>query len=577
MSSSAKKRAEMAKQQKHQSNSNGHIQIVKNVEDTHKSLQELINAGVQGPTRSSNHFRKNELPASFYIPRSACKSRGSSAHSIDVSSDDGLGSSPRHTISPSSSSSVNISGGFPTYPDQHAVSHTRQASAPALINYENNVQTGGHGIGHGITKQQYLHSASHQNAMATKPPVAHHNKFIVPPTNNSSNNNNTTSFNYFYNQNQAVQTMSQSGMTSDYPPPTQVSQHMTHSRSAKSCDFDVIQHNGFLNHGSNPNIDYSSSYNPPSIGMGHLNYPPSQWMGGREKSQSCDPMTIPYQGSSNSDLLNIPKQQAPLPHGWEQVFDERGNPYFVDHNTQSTTWYDPRIPKEEQEESIRRRLLNVNGQTQQYNSNFHNHHAQRNIQVGRQNNDQQSTFIPPSHHHHQQQQQQMRNSNMMNNPMIRASNMQRVNQLKDERNHLLERQQQLSKMGLLDKGPQENNQIFQYSQNTIPTSHHQHLHTNYQGPQNNNFGHSPYNQNVSPSSSGQSPYNMDSMQSPINDNIMDVEFTGLPNNIEMRGDNNNYYDHSLLEPSITQMDPREFDQYLQIADIKKENTGSSMS
>uniref|UniRef100_A0A0K0FAA1 WW domain-containing protein n=1 Tax=Strongyloides venezuelensis TaxID=75913 RepID=A0A0K0FAA1_STRVS len=572
MSASAKKRAVTAKQQKNQSNSNGHIQFNKNVEDTHKSLQELINAGVQGPTRSSNHFRKNELPASFYIPRSACKSRGSSAHSIDVSSDDGLGSSPRHTISPSSSSSVNISGGFPTYPDQHVVSHTRQASAPALINYENNVQTGGHGINHNIAKQQYLHSTSHQNTMATKPPVAHHNKFIVPPPNNS--NNTTGPYNYFYNHNQGHHQMSQSGMTSDYPPSNQVSQHMAHSRSAKSCDFDIIQHNGILNHSSNPNIDYSSSYNPPSIDMRQLNYPSSQWISGREKSQSCDPMTIPYQGSSNNDLINIPKQpQTPLPHGWEQVFDDRGNPYFVDHNTQSTTWYDPRIPKEEQGESIRRRLLNVNGQTQQYHQNFQNLPTQRSIQASRQNNDQQSPFMPSTHHH----QQQIRSPNIMNNHMIRASNMQRVNQLKDERNHLLERQQQLSKMGLLDKGPQENNQIFQYSQNSIPTANHQHLHTNYQGIQNNNFGHSLYNQNLSPSSSGQSPYNMDSMQSPMNDNVMDVEFTGIPNNIEIRGDNNNYFDHSLLEPSITQMDPREFDQYLQIADIKKENTGSSMS
>jgi hypothetical protein len=33
----------------------------------------------------------------------------------------------------------------------------------------------------------------------------------------------------------------------------------------------------------------------------------------------------------------------PLPDGWEEMFDnEVGMPYFVDHNTQTTTWIDPR-------------------------------------------------------------------------------------------------------------------------------------------------------------------------------------------------------------------------------------------
>lgn len=33
-----------------------------------------------------------------------------------------------------------------------------------------------------------------------------------------------------------------------------------------------------------------------------------------------------------------------LPPGWEMLYDRSsGWPYFVDHNTKSTTWQDPRM------------------------------------------------------------------------------------------------------------------------------------------------------------------------------------------------------------------------------------------
>ena len=33
----------------------------------------------------------------------------------------------------------------------------------------------------------------------------------------------------------------------------------------------------------------------------------------------------------------------PLPEGWEELFDEElQQPFFIDHNTQTTTWVDPR-------------------------------------------------------------------------------------------------------------------------------------------------------------------------------------------------------------------------------------------
>jgi len=34
---------------------------------------------------------------------------------------------------------------------------------------------------------------------------------------------------------------------------------------------------------------------------------------------------------------------APLPPGWQMMFDNStGRPFFVDHNTKTTTWDDPR-------------------------------------------------------------------------------------------------------------------------------------------------------------------------------------------------------------------------------------------
>ncbi|EDV26919.1 uncharacterized protein TRIADDRAFT_22479, partial [Trichoplax adhaerens] len=45
-----------------------------------------------------------------------------------------------------------------------------------------------------------------------------------------------------------------------------------------------------------------------------------------------------YPYSSNSKL-----SEQPLPHGWEMMFTEQGRPFFVDHNTKTTSWNDPRV------------------------------------------------------------------------------------------------------------------------------------------------------------------------------------------------------------------------------------------
>ncbi|ESK87022.1 nedd4-like e3 ubiquitin-protein ligase wwp1 [Moniliophthora roreri MCA 2997] len=46
------------------------------------------------------------------------------------------------------------------------------------------------------------------------------------------------------------------------------------------------------------------------------------------------------------DDPRLPPEQLkePLPYGWEQATTPNGLVYFIDHNTKTTTWFDPRLP-----------------------------------------------------------------------------------------------------------------------------------------------------------------------------------------------------------------------------------------
>lgn len=50
-----------------------------------------------------------------------------------------------------------------------------------------------------------------------------------------------------------------------------------------------------------------------------------------------------YHYGQNTGPMNMPPQLDNLPPGWEMKYDTNtGWPFFVDHNTQKTTWQDPR-------------------------------------------------------------------------------------------------------------------------------------------------------------------------------------------------------------------------------------------
>jgi E3 ubiquitin-protein ligase NEDD4 len=66
--------------------------------------------------------------------------------------------------------------------------------------------------------------------------------------------------------------------------------------------------------------------------------PPSHGQtGGASTPTGTGPGNVPVGNNSVTTAGS-----GPLPAGWEQRFTPEGRPYFVDHNTRTTTWVDPR-------------------------------------------------------------------------------------------------------------------------------------------------------------------------------------------------------------------------------------------
>lgn len=152
-----------------------------------------------------------------------------------------------------------------------------------------------------------------------------------------------------------------------------------HQRSAKSCDFEAMSNAAAIG-GHQDGMMKSDGYAHPHVGgsMHHVNAYASSthyWPDPRGKSQSLDPLAVGMSNQtgtmcSSPNTAGIPHgvmlgqhQQAhslsaipthvntsedslgPLPAGWEMARNENGVLYFIDHNTQTTSWFDPRIGK----------------------------------------------------------------------------------------------------------------------------------------------------------------------------------------------------------------------------------------
>lgn len=68
----------------------------------------------------------------------------------------------------------------------------------------------------------------------------------------------------------------------------------------------------------------------------------SSTMPSRNENASNDSVASIAQGMADLSTGSTSPGMGPLPAGWEQRFTNEGRPYFVDHNTRTTTWVDPR-------------------------------------------------------------------------------------------------------------------------------------------------------------------------------------------------------------------------------------------
>uniref|UniRef100_A0A8C0IEH5 Membrane associated guanylate kinase, WW and PDZ domain containing 1 n=1 Tax=Bubo bubo TaxID=30461 RepID=A0A8C0IEH5_BUBBB len=96
---------------------------------------------------------------------------------------------------------------------------------------------------------------------------------------------------------------------------------------------------------------------PPSATDSHTNVPTT------EPSQNL-PQYLPPSAEDNL---------GPLPENWEMAYTENGEVYFIDHNTKTTSWLDPRClnkqqkPLEECEDDGKRLKIHINRKTQYEN------------------------------------------------------------------------------------------------------------------------------------------------------------------------------------------------------------------
>lgn len=84
-------------------------------------------------------------------------------------------------------------------------------------------------------------------------------------------------------------------------------------------------------------------------------------MGNRQqrRARTPDPVvaTTGFVPTRDRDAVRLAMEQslqdAPLPIGWEQAYSPKGQLYYIDHTTKTTSWNDPRIPEKPQKAKVK--------------------------------------------------------------------------------------------------------------------------------------------------------------------------------------------------------------------------------
>lgn len=68
------------------------------------------------------------------------------------------------------------------------------------------------------------------------------------------------------------------------------------------------------------------------------------------ETSDCWMKTVPSYNQTNSSMdfrnyMMRDENLEPLPKNWEMAYTDTGMIYFIDHNTKTTTWLDPRLCK----------------------------------------------------------------------------------------------------------------------------------------------------------------------------------------------------------------------------------------
>ncbi|EGT59329.1 hypothetical protein CAEBREN_15100 [Caenorhabditis brenneri] len=288
----------------------------------------------------------------------------------------------------------------------------------------------------------------------------------------------------------------------------------------------VPQHVKSVSHETYSYAGYSDTQ--PQHGM-----PPSN----REKSSSLDPMRRPFMTPQDVE-------QLPMPHGWEICYDSEGHRYFKDHNTKSTQWNDPRLIPQEQG------MFSGEEMGSGYNNYFDSGHSSRSL---------------PSIH----QQPQM----MPSHPQPQYSSQQQIDyiqQLQNERMMIQEKNAQLMNSGLLDSPQQQNYQAISPI-NPMMLSHEQNF--MYQQQQ--------QGQSSQQSQPQQPQHNMNQMQNQfqnnqMSDSAMEVDYSIPPHPQQQHQHQPQPQMHRNMQNNygIDDINPHEFDQYLQISNDNNRGVGS---